>query len=198
MSWNTYFLNYLCQTWSHSWHLVDCRIALLFQALTLPNVCGFVLSRLLIVLMGFPRLPAAADPKTAYIDTRSKLNDMRHAWCVVWHCRPQHTGGINGWLKFASHWVIWRRIISYNSKYMAECKLETIQNLLRMNGEPCSSMLTLVLVILTSIQYRKSAVYQPCRMQVELVAMLNFNRYSELWPMLSPICLRMCSYLKLS
>jgi len=115
MSWNTYFLNYLCQTWPHKWHLVDASIALFSLSLTLANDCGFILSKLWNVLLGFPRLGAVLESKTADECTHSKLNDMRHAWYVVSHCRPHDHGGIKGWLLFPSHRVIQRSIMCHNS-----------------------------------------------------------------------------------
>jgi len=54
-----FFLNYLCQTWSHSQQLVDSSIAIFLNPLTIPNVCAFILSKLLIAMMGFPRLGVA-------------------------------------------------------------------------------------------------------------------------------------------
>jgi len=38
VSWNTDFLNYLCQTWCHCWHLINFSIALFSNSLTLHNV----------------------------------------------------------------------------------------------------------------------------------------------------------------
>jgi len=112
MAWNTYFLNYLCQTWSHSQHLIDSSIALFSQSLTLPNVCAFILSKLLIVLMGFPRLGAALYTEIARERTQSKLTDVCHWWLVGHHCRPPDCGGLKSWLWFQSDRVIWRGIIS--------------------------------------------------------------------------------------
>jgi len=115
ISWNTYFLKYLCQIRPHSQHLVDSSIALFSLSLTLPNVCALILSKSLIALMGIPQLGAAIDPKTAHECTQSKLNDVRHAWYVVSHCRPQKTGGIKGWLQFPRHLIIWWSIVCRNS-----------------------------------------------------------------------------------
>jgi len=59
ISWNTHFLNYLGQTWFQGLHLIDSSLALFSKSLTLPNVYALILSKLLIALMGFPRLGAA-------------------------------------------------------------------------------------------------------------------------------------------
>ena len=61
-----YFLNYLCQTWSHAQHLIDSSIAFFSKSLTLPDVHGFIFSKLLIVLMSFPRLGALLYTKSAH------------------------------------------------------------------------------------------------------------------------------------
>jgi len=98
MSWNMYFLNYLCQTWSHSRHLVDSSIAQFSQSLTLHNVRGFIHSKLLITLKGFPRVDAAIYPEFVPEGTKCKVNDVRHASYVVPHCRPPNSGGIEGWV----------------------------------------------------------------------------------------------------
>jgi len=63
ISWNMYFPIYLCWTWSHGWHLVDSSIALFPMSVTLPNDYALILSKLLIALMGFPRLGAAFTPR---------------------------------------------------------------------------------------------------------------------------------------
>ena len=112
---NTYFLNYLCQTWSHSRHLIDSSMALFPQSLTLPNVCASSLSKLVITLMRLPRLGVACYTKIAHERTQSKLNDVCHAWYEVSKCRPPDSGGLKGWLLFPSDRVIWRSIISCNT-----------------------------------------------------------------------------------
>jgi hypothetical protein len=68
-----YFLNYLCLTWSDGCHLVDSSIALFSKSLTLPNMYAFILSKLLIALMGFPRLGAAFYTETAQKCRKSPL-----------------------------------------------------------------------------------------------------------------------------
>ena len=88
MSWNTYFLYYLCQIWSHSRHLVDSSIALFSQSLTLSNICAFILSKLLITLICYHRLQEALSTETAHEYTQSKQNDMHHAEYVARYCRP--------------------------------------------------------------------------------------------------------------
>jgi len=96
--WNMYFLNYLCYTWSHSWHLVDSSIELFSKSLTCPNVFSFFLAKLLTALMGFERLRAAFYTKTTHERTQSQLNDVCHGWHMVSDCRPLDSGGTNGWL----------------------------------------------------------------------------------------------------
>ena len=113
---NTYFLNYLCQTWLHGRHLVDSSIAFLLKSLTLPNVCAFILSKLLIALMGFPWLGAAFYAETAHEGTSRMLNNVRHTWYVVSQCRPFDSGGLKRWLPLVGHRVIGWSIISRNSK----------------------------------------------------------------------------------
>jgi hypothetical protein len=71
-------------------------MALFSQSLSLSNVCAFILSKLLVALMGFPRFGTAFDPETANEGTQSKQNDVRHTWYVVSHCRPHDTGSIKG------------------------------------------------------------------------------------------------------
>jgi hypothetical protein len=44
---------------------------------------AFILSKLLIMLMGFPRLGVAFDTMTAHEYTRIKLKNVCHAWYVV-------------------------------------------------------------------------------------------------------------------
>ena len=105
ISWNTYFLNYLCQTWFHGQHLVDSNIALVSKSLTLPNVYAFTLSILLIALMVFTRLAAAFYTETAHECTWSQLYDVHHAWYVVPQCRPLESRGLKCWLQLACHRV---------------------------------------------------------------------------------------------
>jgi len=180
MSQNTYFLNNLCQTQSHSWHLVDSSIALFLQSLTLPNVCVFILSKLLIALMGFPRLDAAFYTETTHERTGNKWNNVRHSWYVVSHCRPPNSRGLKCWLLYSSYWVIWRSIISCNSLYTAISMLEMIQNLLQIYGWAWSSIFTLDLVFLLTIRITKGTGYQPYRMRVVFLGMPIFDSYSQL------------------
>jgi len=126
--WNMYFLNYLCLTWSIGWHLVDSSIALFLKSLTLPSVCAFILSKLLIALMGFPRLGASFSTQTTHECTQSKLKEVRHAWYVVSQCGPLDSGGLNGRLSSSSHQVIWGSVICCNFNYTAISKLKTIMN----------------------------------------------------------------------
>jgi hypothetical protein len=133
MAWNMYFLNQLCLAWSNIQHLVESSIALFSQCLTLPNVCAFILFKLLIVLLGFPRLAVAFYRETAHERTQRNLNLMCHAWCVVYHCRPQNTRCIKGWLQFPSHWAIGGTITCHNSKYAATRKLTNPEQSLNMD-----------------------------------------------------------------
>jgi hypothetical protein len=64
--------------------------------LSLPNVCAFILSKLLITLMGFSILGVAFYTQTAHECTQSKLNDKRHAWYVISQFGPLDSGGIKG------------------------------------------------------------------------------------------------------
>ena len=94
--WNTYFPNYLCQTWSHGRHFVDSSIAVFSKSLTFPNVYAFIISKLLIAHMGFPRLGVAFYTQTPLECTQSKLNDVRQAWYVASQCRPLDSWGLKG------------------------------------------------------------------------------------------------------
>jgi len=96
MCWNTYFLNYLCKTWSHSRQLFDSGIALLSQSLTLRNVSSFILSKVQIALMWFKRHGAAFYAEIAHECTQSNLNEVCHARYAVSHCRPPDAGGLKG------------------------------------------------------------------------------------------------------
>jgi len=98
ISWDTYFLKYLCRTWSHSRLLIHSSVALFSQFLTLLNVCTFILSKLLIALMGFPRLGVAVYTEIDHEPTKSKQTDVHHAWYVVTHCMLPNYGGLKGWL----------------------------------------------------------------------------------------------------
>jgi len=132
--WNTYFLNYLCQTWSHGWHRIDSSIALFWKSLTLSKVYAFILSTLLIVPIGFPRLGAVFYTQTAHDCTESQLYDVRPAWYVVPQCRPLDSGGLKGWMQFMCHRVIWGIIICCNSKQVAVSKFKMIQHAHQMYG----------------------------------------------------------------
>jgi len=132
ISWNTYFLNYLCQTRLHGQHLNDSSIALFSKSLTLPDVYAFILSKLLIALMGFPRLGAAFYTETAQECTQSQLYDVRHAWYVVPQCWPLDSRGLKCWLQLACHRVIWGSIIRRNTEQTAVGELKMIQYILQM------------------------------------------------------------------
>jgi len=132
--WNTCFLNYFCKTWPHGRHFVDSSIALFSKSLTLPNINAFIISKVLIALMGFSRLCAAFYTQTAHERISSKLNDIRHAWYVFSQCSPYHTGGLMGCLEFPSHRVLWGSFIGCNSKYTAIGKLKTIKIFLQISG----------------------------------------------------------------
>ena len=96
LSWNTYFLNYLGETWSHGRHFHNSSIALFSKSLTPPNVCAFILSRLLIPLMGFPRLGAAFYTETAHECIQCKLGDAHHTGHVVSERGQLDSGGVKG------------------------------------------------------------------------------------------------------
>jgi len=134
ISWNTYFLNYLCYTWFHGRHFIDSSISLFSKSLTFPNVYAFILSKLLIALMGFPRLGAAFYTETAHECTYSQLYDVRHAWYVVPQCRPLHSRGLKCWFQLACHRIISGSIISRNTKQSAVGMVETIKHILQMYG----------------------------------------------------------------
>jgi len=85
---------------------VETSIALVSKSLTVPNVCAFIPSKLLIALMGFPRLGAAFYTQTADGCTQSNLNDVRHPWYVDAQSGPLDSGGHKGSLMFASHRII--------------------------------------------------------------------------------------------
>jgi len=132
ISWDTYFLNYLCQTRFHGRHLIDSSIALFSKSLTLPDVYAFILSKLLIALMGCPRPGAAFYTETAHECTQSQLYDVCHAWYVVLQCRPLDSRGLKCWLQLACHRVIWGSIIRRNTEQTAVGELKTIQHILPM------------------------------------------------------------------
>jgi hypothetical protein len=140
---NTYFPNCLGYTWSHNWVLVELSIALFLKSLTLPNLYASILSKLLIVLIGYSRFCVAYYTKTLYECTKRQLNNVHHTWYVVPQCRPLNSRGFKHWLQLMSHWVIWGSIISCNSQYTAVGKLKTINNVLQMYHKSCPSMLAL-------------------------------------------------------
>jgi len=78
ISWNKFFLNYLCWSWAHGWHLVDYSISLFRKSFTLSKVHASILSTLLIVLIGFPRCGMAFYDGTAHACIWNKLNNVRH------------------------------------------------------------------------------------------------------------------------
>jgi hypothetical protein len=51
---------------SHGTHFVDSSIALFSKSLTLPNVYEFILSKLVIKLMRFPRLGEPFQTQSAH------------------------------------------------------------------------------------------------------------------------------------
>jgi len=134
VSWNMYFLNYLCRTWTHGWPHVDVSIALLSKSLTLPIDCTYILSNLLIMLIGFHRLCVAIYTETAYESTQSGLNNVCHILYVVSQCRPLDSSGLMGWLLFPIHSVIGGSVNSRNAKPTTFSKPEPINNSLQMYG----------------------------------------------------------------
>jgi len=113
---NTYCPNYLCQTWFHGQLLIDSSIALFSKSFSLPNVYGFIVSKLRIALMGFPWLGAAFYTETAHECTYSQLYDVRHAWYLVPQCRRLGSRGLKCWLQLVCQRVIWGSIISCDTK----------------------------------------------------------------------------------
>jgi len=132
ISWNTYFLNYLCKTWLHGRHVMDSSIALCSKYLTLANVSDFILSWLLIALMGFPELGVAIYNETAHECTYSQLHHVRHVWYVVPQSRPLGCRGLKCWLQLVCHQVIWGSIVCRNTKLTAVGKLEMIKHVPQM------------------------------------------------------------------
>jgi len=68
--------------------------ALFSKSLTFPDVYTFILSKLLIALIGFPRLGVAIYTETAHEFTYSQLYDVCHPWYVVPQCRPLDSRGL--------------------------------------------------------------------------------------------------------
>jgi len=96
LSWNTYFLNYLWYTWSHGRHLMDSCIALFSKSWTLPNVYAFILSKLLIMLMGFQRVGVALKPRQIFTapNARCMLCAMHGMWFLnAGHSIPEASSG---------------------------------------------------------------------------------------------------------
>jgi hypothetical protein len=67
--WNTYFFNYLYQTWPQGRHFVHSSIALCSKSLTLPTINTAIVSKLQIALMGFPRFGSAFHIQTSHLCT---------------------------------------------------------------------------------------------------------------------------------
>jgi len=132
IAWNTYFLNYLCKTWSHGQYLIDSIIAHFSKSLTLANVYAFILSKLLIVYMGFPRLGAALSTEAAHECTSSQLYDVRHAWFVVSECRALDSRHLKCCLQLTCYRAIWESIISRNTKQIAVSEIRLIKYALQM------------------------------------------------------------------
>jgi len=130
ISWNTYLLNYLCETWTHGRHPIDSRIAHFPKCLTLPKAYAFILSKVLIAHMGFPRVGPAFYTQTADECTSSQLYDVRHARNVVPQCRPLDSRGLKCWLQVARGRVIGGGIISRNSKQTSIGMLNTIEHVI--------------------------------------------------------------------
>jgi len=183
---------------AHGRHLVHSSITLIMQSLNVPNDRAYILSKLLIALMGFPKLGAAFYTKTAHECTQRTLNELPHVWYVVSHFTPLDSGGLKGWLYLLSHPVIWGGIPSRTSKQMAVGKLKMIENILHMYTSLCSSLVTLDLLYLISSRNRKGAGYQLCPQGVVILATPNFDPYSRLWWTVWLIYLLMSTCSKLS
>ena len=134
ISWNTYFLNSLYWNWFHGRHLIDSIIALCSKSLTLPNVNAFIVSKLLIALMGFQRLGAVFQTQTAHECTWSELYDVRHARYVVPQCRPCDSRGLMCWLQLECHRVIWGSVVCCNSKQTAFGNIKMIKHTVQIYG----------------------------------------------------------------
>jgi len=130
--------------------------SLWFVPLSVPSFS----SKLLIALMGFPRLCVAFYPKMAHECTQSKLNEVRHTWYVVTQCWPLDSRGLRGWLLFPSHWEIAGRVISGEYNQSTIGKLKIIKNFRQIYGYPLWGMLSLDLLCLISIQKMKRIGYQ--------------------------------------
>jgi len=176
-----YFLNYLCQTGTHCQHLVDSSNALFSKSLTLPTVYAFILSILLIALMGFPWLIAASYTLTDYECTRSQLYDTRDGWIVVPQCSPLDSGRLKCRFQLTSHRLLCGSIFSCNAIQSAVGMLKTIKNLLQMFGKPSASILALDLTALIRIWKRKIIADQPCHTRVVLHTIPNYVPYSMQW-----------------
>jgi len=162
---------------------MDCSIALCSKTLTLPIVYALILPKLLIPFMCFLRLSAAIYTETAHECTKSKVNAMRHTGYVVSQSRPHDSRGLKGCLQFPIHCIMGERVSSRNSKQTTVSKLKTMNNFLHIYGKPWSSMLTLDLLSLISIQKGKRICNQPHWMKVVLMTMPNFNSYNMQCPM---------------
>jgi hypothetical protein len=80
---DTHYPNYLSTTWSVGSHHGDSRIALFSKKWTVPIVKTFILSKLVITLMGFRTLRRTFHTQTASDYTWKKLNDVCHGWYIV-------------------------------------------------------------------------------------------------------------------
>ena len=198
ISWNTYCLNYLCKSLFHGRHLIDSSSAHCSKSLTLPDVYAFILSTLLIALMGFPRLGAAFHTETAHELTQSEVYDVRHPRYVVPQCRPFDSRGLKCWLQLACYRVIQGSIIICITKQTAVGKLKMIKHVLPMYSWSWSSMLALDLSSSNSFLNGNRTGDHPHWKSVELHAMPNFDPYIKHWPMLCVICVLMSIRRKLN
>jgi len=188
ISWNVYFLNFLCQSRSHGRHLIDSSIALFSKSLTLPDVYAFIPSKLPITLMSVPWLGAAFYTETAHECPYSPMYKVRHAGYVVSQFRPLDSRVLKCWLQLGCHPVIWESIICRNTEQTAVGELKTIQHILQMYSKTWSSMLALDRSSLISFRNGKRTGNQPHWKGVEHRAMPNFDPYSKQWPTLWTIC----------
>jgi len=178
ISWNTYFLKYLCKTLSHGWHLIDSCIDLFSKYLTCPNVYAFILSTLLIALMGFRRLGAALYSKTAHEWSQSQPCNVPHVWYVIPQWWPLDSRGLKWWLMLTWHRVICSSIIGSHTKQTAVGKLKKIQDFLQIYSLHSSCMLPLDLSSFIRFPNWKKTGQQPHQRRVELHEMHNLNPYS--------------------
>ena len=134
ISWNLYFLNYLCQTHCHGRQLIDWSIALFSKSLTVANVYAFNQAKLLIVLMRLSIFRATLYTETAHECTESQLYDVCHARYLVPQCRPLGSRGLKWCSQRVCHRVNRGSVICQNTKGNATVELKMIPHILQTDG----------------------------------------------------------------